>query len=119
ADYEYRQENNLHYLTNLKQKGATLILMPGNTQTPEILFMPRRNAFSEIWNGRMYSAEDAAHASGVKEIYDAREFELFLQALRTRQPYRPKPENVLLTSLSSTPQDGTLNGYETLFSAVE
>ena len=119
VDYEYRQENNLYYLTNLKQKGATLILMPGNTRTPEILFMPRRNAFSEIWNGRMYSAEDAARASGVKEIYDAREFELFLQALRTRQPYRPKPENVLLTSLSSTPQDATSNGYETLFSAVE
>ena len=119
VDYEYRQENNLYYLTNLKQKGATLILMAGNTRTPEILFMPRRNAFSEIWNGRMYSAEDAARASGVKEIYDAREFELFLQALRTRQPYRPKPENVLLTSLSSTPQDGASNGYETLFSAVE
>ena len=119
VDYEYRQENNLYYLTNLKQKGATLILMPGNTRTPEILFIPRRNAFSEIWSGRMYSAEDAAHASGIKEIYDAREFELFLQALRTRQPYRPKPENVLLTSLSSTPQEGTSNGYETLFSAVE
>src|SRR5438034_400440 len=26
VDYEYRQENNLYYLTNLKQKGATLVL---------------------------------------------------------------------------------------------
>ena len=119
VDYEYRQENNLYYLTNLKQKGATLVLMPGNTRTPEMLFIPRRNAFSEIWSGRMYSAEDAAHASGINEIYDAREFELFLQALRTRQPYRPKPESVLLTSLSNTPPQGSANGYETLFSAVE
>ena len=30
VDYEYRQENNLYYLTNLKQKGATLVLTPGN-----------------------------------------------------------------------------------------
>ena len=43
VDYPFRQENNLFYLTNLKQEGATLVLLPGNTQTPEILFLPRRN----------------------------------------------------------------------------
>ena len=32
VDYEYRQENNLYYLTMLKQKRATLVLMPGNPQ---------------------------------------------------------------------------------------
>jgi hypothetical protein len=40
VDYIYRQENNLYYLTNLKQKGATLVLLPGNTKFKEILFMP-------------------------------------------------------------------------------
>ena len=44
VDYPYRQENNLYYLTNLKQKGATLVLLPGNTKVREILFLPRRNA---------------------------------------------------------------------------
>src|SRR5512132_1149082 len=43
VDYEYRQENNLYYLTNLKQKGATLVLTPSNEVTPEILFLPRRS----------------------------------------------------------------------------
>ena len=32
VDYEFRQENNLYYLTNLNQKGATLVLMPGNPE---------------------------------------------------------------------------------------
>src|SRR5215211_3316601 len=32
VDYPYRQENNLYYLTSLKQKGATLVLLPGNTK---------------------------------------------------------------------------------------
>ena len=32
VDYPYRQENNLYYLTQLKQKGATLVLLPGNTK---------------------------------------------------------------------------------------
>ena len=104
VDYEYRQENNLYYLTQLKQKRATLVLLPGNKQTPEILFIPRRDAFSEVWNGRMYSAEEAAQTSGIREIWEARELEPFLQALRTHQPYRPKPENVLMTAIARDAQ---------------
>src|SRR6267143_1744835 len=38
VDYQYRQENNLYYLTNLKQSRATLVMTPGNSQTPVILF---------------------------------------------------------------------------------
>src|SRR6185503_9986985 len=55
VDYEYRQENNLYYLTSLKQKGATLVLLPGNSKLREILFMPRRNPLAETWTGHMYS----------------------------------------------------------------
>jgi len=47
VDYEYRQENNLYYLTNLKQNNATLVLIPGNEITPEVLFIPRRNSSRE------------------------------------------------------------------------
>ncbi|MGH9962641.1 MAG: aminopeptidase P N-terminal domain-containing protein, partial [Pyrinomonadaceae bacterium] len=78
VNYDYRQENNLYYLTNLKQKRATLVLLPGNKQTPEILFIPRRSPFLELWDGRMYSSAEAAKVSGIKEIWDAREFEPFV-----------------------------------------
>src|SRR6185503_5524791 len=67
VDYPYRQENNLYYLTNLKQKGATLVLLPGNTKYKEILFLPRRSALAETWTGHMYSAEEASQLSGVRE----------------------------------------------------
>jgi Xaa-Pro aminopeptidase len=93
--YQYRQENNLYYLTNLKQKGATLVLIPGNPQLKEILFMPRRDPAAETWTGHMYSPEEARAASGINEIWEAKEFEPFMQALRNRQPYRPKPESLL------------------------
>src|SRR6266850_1413503 len=79
VDYQYRQENNLYYLTNLKQKGATLVLLPENTQTPEILFLPRRNPAAETWTGHMYGPQEAKEASGIKEIWEAREFEPFLR----------------------------------------
>ena len=118
VDYPYRQENNLYYLTNLKQKGTTLVLLPGNTKVREILFMPRRNALAETWTGHMYSPEEAQQLSGVREIWQASEFDPFIKALRNRQPYRPKPENIFMSEL---PRDLPLtndHGYTALFDAA-
>ncbi|HVF68272.1 MAG TPA: aminopeptidase P family protein [Pyrinomonadaceae bacterium] len=101
VDYEFRQENNLYYMTNLRQQGATLVMLPGATDGPrEILFMPRRNAAAETWTGHMYSPEEARAASGVEEIWEAREFEPFMRSLRGRRAYRPRKEAVLASSFS-------------------
>ena len=131
VDYEYRQENNLFYLTNLKQKGATLVLIPGNQQMHEILFLPRRDPTAETWTGHMYSAEEAQAASGIREIWEAKEFEPFMRALRNRQAYRPKAEAIFMSasahgSTQSAMIGGAANagqanlptGFENLFSAM-
>jgi Xaa-Pro aminopeptidase len=121
VDYEYRQENNLYYLTNLKQKGANLVLTPGNAGLPAILFLPRRDARAETWTGHMYSPEEASQVSGIKEIWEAGEFEPFMQALRNRQPYRPKPEKILLSSASGSSESTTTPnslGFDKLFAAA-
>jgi Xaa-Pro aminopeptidase len=118
VDYPYRQENNLYYLTGLKQKNATLVLLPGNTKVREILFMPRRNPGAETWTGHMYSAEEANQLSGIREIWNMSEFDPFIKALRNRQPYRPKPENIFMSDL---PKDMPLtndHGYTALFDAA-
>jgi Xaa-Pro aminopeptidase len=136
VDYQYRQENNLYYLTNLKQKGATLVLMPGNPQLREILFMPKRDPAAETWTGHMYSPDEARAASGISEIWEAKEFEPFMQALRNRQPYRPKPESLLMsanstattaapaanaattTTVGNAATQAPPTGYETLLTAM-
>src|SRR5882672_11308776 len=102
VDYQFRQENNLYYLTNLKQKDATLVLMPGNPQMPELLFLPRRNPAAETWTGHMYSPPEAAQRSGIKEIWEAREFAPFVSALARHEAYRPQPENILMSSATGT-----------------
>ena len=118
VDYPFRQENNLFYLTNLKQEGATLVILPGNTQTPEILFLPRRNPAAETWTGHMYSPQEANQISGVKEIWEAREFKPFIEALQNRQPYRPKTENILLSDLPADTKMANGNGFEPLLEAA-
>ena len=116
VDYAYRQENNLYYLTHLKQAGATLVMIPGNALLPEILFVLRRNPGAETWTGHMYSAEEIAERSGIREIWEASEFEPFIAAVRNRQPYRPKPENILMSA--SQPAAPNTTGFASLFGAV-
>jgi Xaa-Pro aminopeptidase len=118
VDYIYRQENNLYYLTMLKQRGATLVLLPGNTQTPEILFLPKRSPAAETWTGHMYSPEEAKQASGVKEIWEAGEFKPFIEAIRNRQPYRPKAENIFISDLPAGTTMTNGNGFEPLLEAA-
>lgn len=117
VDYHFRQENNLFYLTHLNQKRATLVLMPGNPTTPEILFLPRRNALRETWDGYMYSPQQANELSGVKEIWEASEFGPFVAALSKREAYHPKPENVLLSSGQSASTNG--EAFAPLFTAAQ
>jgi len=134
VDYEYRQENNLYYLTHLNQPRMTLVLMPGHGRHREVLFMPRPNPAREVWEGKMYTPEEAHRLSGVGEIWEAAEFEPLMATLLDRKPYRPKPESVLLSAAGqgARPPGGTQaaagqptqnagadsTGYETLFAAM-
>ncbi|MCA1564868.1 MAG: aminopeptidase P family protein [Acidobacteria bacterium] len=138
VDYEFRQENNLYYLTGLAQQRATLVLVPGHATTREILFIPRRNPAAETWTGHMYSPQEAQAISGIGEVWEASEFEPFMRAIRMRRAYRPKDESVLLSSVTQpaptpTPAPGVTisaaqitgpaapqnaGGYETLFNAM-
>jgi Xaa-Pro aminopeptidase len=118
VDYPFRQENNLYYLTQLKQAGATLVLLPGNTQFPEILFLPKRSPIAEVWTGHMYSPQEAKQISGVKEIWLNNELEPFLRAIRNRQPYRPKAEGILLSDQPSPFEFRNGHSFEPLFNAA-
>jgi len=118
VDYPFRQENNLYYLTNLNQSRATLVMMPGNPVTPEILFVPKRSAFAETWTGHMYSPQEVAQLSGIKEIWDSSEFGPFAKAIRNRESYRPKPANILMSERSESSAAVSTTGFETLFGAV-
>jgi Xaa-Pro aminopeptidase len=114
--YYFRQENNLYYLTNLDQKGITLVITPGNVVAPEILFLRKRNAFAEQWNGRMYSAVEASRISGIKEIWDASELGPFLRALKNKEPYHPRPETILLSA--RTGELVGASGFQKLYEAA-
>ncbi|HEY6045504.1 MAG TPA: aminopeptidase P family protein [Pyrinomonadaceae bacterium] len=117
VDFPFRQENNFFYLTNLNQEREIVVLMPGNTVTPEILFVPRRNARAETWTGHMYSPQEAAQLSGMKEIWETSEFAPFVAALAKHEANRPKPENVLMSARTDASAPTASGGFDSLFSA--
>ena len=97
VDFLYRQENNLYYLTNLKQQNATLVLAKSGGATQEFLFIPKRNPQAETWNGHMYSVEEAANISGIKNIVEASEYKNFLELFKNKQSFTSKTGGVTFT----------------------
>ena len=90
VDYVYRQENNLYYLTALKQDGATFVMTKNGGAVTETLFLPKRVAIREAWEGKMYSREQAMNVSGLKNVVDSSERDAFLQAVRDKKPFSSK-----------------------------
>lgn len=113
VSYEFRAENNYFYLTGLNQNRGRLVLMPGNSKYPAVLFLPVRDPAAETWTGHMYSPDEAAQISGINEIWDAAEFEDFMRSLQNRQAYSPK--NRLH---GAAPTDDRLTGYEQLLASA-
>ena len=98
VDFMYRQENNLFYLTNLEQNGATFVMTKSGGNAREFLFLPKRSPQQETWNGHMYSPEEATRISGVNSIISASEIENFIQAVKSQTSF--KSENDLTISNS-------------------
>lgn len=101
VDFYYRQENNLYYLTNLKQANATLVLVKSAENTKEYLFIPKRNPQFETWNGKMYSNEDATRISGIKTIVDANELPTFESAVQKKEAFASKGGTTIPTALET------------------
>ncbi len=101
VDYVYRQENNLYYLTALKQIGATLVIAKDGGTVTETLFLPKRVPIRETWEGRMYSREDATRLSGLKLIIDSSERDTFLQAVKERKAFSSKDGAVMIDATAA------------------
>lgn len=89
VDYEYRQDSHLFYLTGIDQEETILVLMPGNRDRKEFLFVRDPNPVREHWTGRALTREEAAAASGVETVLLASQFDRFVEAMLAGQSFGP------------------------------
>lgn len=101
VDFMYRQENNHYYLTNLRQKGSTLVIAKNGDKVSEYLFLPPRNPLSETWEGKMYSNEDATRISGVQTIIKSGEQTAFFTALGKKESFTTSDGVAISTNASN------------------
>ncbi len=102
VDYVYRQENNLYYLTGLKQDHATLVITKDGGTVKETLFLPKRVALREAWEGKMYSRAQATAISGLTAIVDSSEVAEFFKAVREKGSFESKESTVSISGSAST-----------------
>lgn len=92
-DYEYRQDSNLLYLTGIEQEDTILVLMPGNRERKEVLFVREPNPVREHWNGHALTREEATAVSGVSTVLFSSQFDRFVEATLGGQSFGPPGDN--------------------------
>ncbi len=102
VDYVYRQENNLFYLTGLKQNGATLVITKDGAAVTETLFIPKRVPLREAWEGRMYSREQVTTISGLKTIVYSTDQPAFLDAVKAKGTFASKEGGVSISAAAES-----------------
>jgi Xaa-Pro aminopeptidase len=93
VDYEYRQDSNLYYLTGVAQEDTILVLMPGNTDRRELLFVQEKNVAREHWRGRVLSFQEASARTGIQTVLPIGQFESFVTAMLSGRPHGPVSES--------------------------
>ncbi len=71
ANFMFRQDSDLLYLSGIDQEQTVLVLCPdaSNPAHREMLFLRRTNEEIAIWEGHKYTMEEAREASGIQTIY--------------------------------------------------
>ena len=113
TDFEYRQDANLYYLTGTHEPESVLIVsrdgfaLDGQS-VHEVLLVPPRDAFSEVWIGRRFGPERAEAQLGVERAVPNTRFGAVLRAaLGTRG-------RVFLAGLPEAPTKGLAAQIDTL-----
>lgn len=82
----YKQNSMFFYLTGVETPGAFLVMLPdglpayaglrhATPNTREILFLPARNAQTELWDGpRLGPGEETERLTGIEKVLDVSQF---------------------------------------------
>lgn len=80
ANFPFRQNADLYYLTGIDQEQTILVLFPDcpNEGMREILFIRKTSELIAIWEGHKYTMNEAKAASGIEKVMWADQFESML-----------------------------------------
>ena len=65
-EWPFRQSDALLYLTGIDEEETTLVMVPGDPDFAEVVFVRDRNPQQEVWTGRIASHDEITKISGIK-----------------------------------------------------
>ncbi|MEX0290246.1 MAG: aminopeptidase P N-terminal domain-containing protein, partial [Flavobacteriaceae bacterium] len=80
VDYIYHQDPDFYYLTGYKEPNAVLLIFSGDQEATdgvaynETLYVQKRDARSEQWNGKRLGVEGAKKVLGFERAFNGSEF---------------------------------------------
>jgi Xaa-Pro aminopeptidase len=81
--HPFSQQTDLFYLSGIDQEESTLVLFPDAREEKhrEVLFLRETSEQIALWEGKKYTKDEAAAASGVKTVYWSAEFDSVFRML--------------------------------------
>jgi Xaa-Pro aminopeptidase len=67
-EWPFRQSDALLYLTGIDEEETTLVMVPGDPDFAEVIFVRDRNPQREVWTGRIPPHEEITKISGIKRV---------------------------------------------------
>lgn len=86
-EWPFRQSNDLLYLTGIDEEETTLVMVPGDPEFVEVLFVRDRNPQQEVWTGRIPSHEEITKISGIKRVESSPRARNFVNTAITGWPW--------------------------------
>ncbi len=91
-EWPFRQSNDLLYLTGIAEEETTLVMVPGDPDFAEVLFVRDRNPLQEGWTGRIPPHEEITKISGIKRIESAGRWRALVASALSGGPW-PSPDS--------------------------
>src|SRR2546428_6671183 len=79
-EYPFRQGDTMLYLTGMDQPDATLVIIPGEADLREVLFVRDINPRQEMWTGHIATHDEITARSGIAKVESAGRFRVFINA---------------------------------------
>lgn len=81
TEYRFRPHSDFVYLSGFEEPESILVVAPGRTEGPFVLFVRPRDEAKEIWNGRRAGVQGAVERFGADSAYPLEELDEVLPGL--------------------------------------
>jgi len=79
-EYPFRQGDAMLYLTGIDQPEATLVMLPGEKEFREVVFVRDSNPSQEMWTGHIATHDEVTATSGITKVESVGRFRGFVNA---------------------------------------